>query len=279
MPFYHGDETIIHRLHRWKFLNATNRLAGLEYIDSGNTAVAYTFLPRDIGRRAYDMDSKTLWDITDVVAGVPTWVEANVNISGKEDVSNKVTNISGSSTDTQYPSAKLLYDQLALKALNLLTGFSASAGTVAATDTVLQAFNKIVGNLALKLTAGDYGTQECFPIAISDTATALATGTVALTFHFPYAFNLTKVKAGVNVASTSGIPTFDVKKNGTSVFSTKVTIDTNETHSSTAATAAVLTSTLLAVSSADAFTFSIDVAGTGTKQAVIYLCGYATGAA
>lgn len=37
------------------------------------------------------------------------------SISGKEASSNKVTSISAQSTDTQYPSAKLLYDQLALK--------------------------------------------------------------------------------------------------------------------------------------------------------------------
>ncbi|WP_296884919.1 hypothetical protein [uncultured Methanobrevibacter sp.] len=35
--------------------------------------------------------------------------------NGKEDKSNKVTSISSSSTDTQYPSAKLLYDRLGLK--------------------------------------------------------------------------------------------------------------------------------------------------------------------
>ena len=32
------------------------------------------------------------------------------NLSGKEDVANKVTSISSSSTDTQYPSAKCVYD-------------------------------------------------------------------------------------------------------------------------------------------------------------------------
>jgi hypothetical protein len=37
------------------------------------------------------------------------------DITGKEDTSNKVTSISSGSTDTQYPSAKLLYDQLATK--------------------------------------------------------------------------------------------------------------------------------------------------------------------
>ena len=39
--------------------------------------------------------------------------------SEKEDKSNKVTSISGASTDTQYPSAKLTYDQLATKEPNL----------------------------------------------------------------------------------------------------------------------------------------------------------------
>jgi hypothetical protein len=50
-----------------------------------------------------------------------------------EDVANKVTSISGSSTDTQYGSAKLLYDQLVLKA-NLsgaaFTGDVSSTGKI-----------------------------------------------------------------------------------------------------------------------------------------------------
>lgn len=43
------------------------------------------------------------------------------DVSGKEDKSNKVTSISGSSTDTQYPSAKLVYDQLATKQATIST--------------------------------------------------------------------------------------------------------------------------------------------------------------
>ena len=47
---------------------------------------------------------------------VGNWNTINSNISYvPENQANKVTSISGSSTDTQYPSAKLLYDQLALK--------------------------------------------------------------------------------------------------------------------------------------------------------------------
>lgn len=97
---------------------------------------------------------------------------ANTLIENGEVTTNKVTSISGASTNTQYPSAKLLYDQLALKfdadattddvaegVTNLffsgaraiaatLTSFTAGAGTVASSDTILQALQKIVGNLA-----------------------------------------------------------------------------------------------------------------------------------
>lgn len=34
------------------------------------------------------------------------------SVSGKEDTTNKVTSLSSSSTDTQYPSAKCVYDLL-----------------------------------------------------------------------------------------------------------------------------------------------------------------------
>jgi hypothetical protein len=74
MPLYHGDSKVIHRLHRWEFLNAANRVAKLQYVDIDHQAVAVTFSARDIGRRGYDRDTKTFWDITDVVAGTPTWV-------------------------------------------------------------------------------------------------------------------------------------------------------------------------------------------------------------
>lgn len=45
--------------------------------------------------------------------------EVNDFKNTKEDKSNKVTSIDSESTDTQYPSAKLVYDQLALKEPNL----------------------------------------------------------------------------------------------------------------------------------------------------------------
>ena len=41
-------------------------------------------------------------------ANLGTWLASK----GKEDTSNKVTSLSSSSTDTQYPSAKCVYDEI-----------------------------------------------------------------------------------------------------------------------------------------------------------------------
>lgn len=63
---------------------------------------------------AEDVPTKTS-DLTNDGDGTNAFLTAP-DIAGKEDSSNKVTNLSSSSTDTQYPSAKVTYDQLALKA-------------------------------------------------------------------------------------------------------------------------------------------------------------------
>lgn len=84
---------------------------------------------------------------------------------------------------------------------------------------------------------------------------------------------LTKIKANLTTASSSGAPAFDVKKNGTSVFSTALTIDANETTSETAATPAVLSTTSIAAD--DVLTFGISSSGTGAAGAKITLVGIA----
>ena len=55
-----------------------------------------------------------------------------------ETTSNKVTSISAQSTDTQYPSAKLLYDQLLLKQDVLTAGSNVQIvnNVISATDTI-----------------------------------------------------------------------------------------------------------------------------------------------
>ena len=102
-------------------------------------------------------------------------------------------------------------------------------------------------------------------VAASDETTALTTGTAKVTFRMPYAFTLTGVRASLTVAQTSGsIFTVDINESGTSVLSTKLTIDNTERTSTTAATAAVISDTALADDAE--VTVDIDQVGDGTAK-------------
>lgn len=88
---------------------------------------------------------------------------------------------------------------------------------------------------------------ESMVLAVSDETTALTTGTAKMTFRMPYAFELSDVRASLTGAgSTSGTTTVDINEGGTTILSTKLTIDNTEKTSTTAATAAVISDANLA---------------------------------
>lgn len=115
---------------------------------------------------------------------------------------------------------------------------------------------------------------ETHGIALSDEITAITTGTNKATFSLPYAFKVTAVYATLNTASSSGIPTVDINEAGTTILSTKLTIDANEKTSATAAAAAVISDTAIAANAE--IGFDIDVAGTGAKGLKVFIQGYRT---
>ena len=115
---------------------------------------------------------------------------------------------------------------------------------------------------------------ESLIVAVGDETTAITTGAAKVTFRMPYAFKLTAVRASLTTASSSGLPAFDVNRNGASIFSTTLTIDQSEKTSTTAATAAVLSTTDL--SDDDEITIDIDTAGTGAAGPKLYFIGYRT---
>jgi len=83
--------------------------------------------------------------------------------------------------------------------------------------------------------------NKAFMAAASDEVTALTTGTAKVTFRMPYALTLTGVRASLTTAQSSGtVVTINVKENGTTIFSTNLTIDNTETTSTTAATPVVI---------------------------------------
>ena len=117
-------------------------------------------------------------------------------------------------------------------------------------------------------------SPEVIAMAVSDETTALTTGTDKLTFRMPFAMTLEEVRASLTTAgSTSGTTTVDINENGTTILSTKLTIDQGETTSTTAATPAVISDSALADDSK--ITIDIDaVSGGGTEAGLkVYLIG------
>lgn len=87
-----------------------------------------------------------------------------------------------------------------------------------------------------------------FAVAGSDEDAALtaSTSTPVVTFHAQRDFTLTEAHIGVTTAPTGSVLTGDIHKGGTTIFSTKPTIDATEKSSHTAATAPVLSTTSFA---------------------------------
>ncbi len=113
---------------------------------------------------------------------------------------------------------------------------------------------------------------ESLIVAVGDEITPITVGTARVTFRMPYAMTLTAVKASLTSASSSGTPTIDINENGTSIFSTRLTIDATERTSQTAAVAAVISDPNLADDAE--MTIDIDVAGTNAAGLKVTLIGF-----
>ena len=121
--------------------------------------------------------------------------------------------------------------------------------------------------------AGNVATTAACVIqaAVSDETTAITTGTAKLTFRMPHAMTLSAVRASLTASSSSGTPTIDINESGTTILSTKLTIDVGETTSTTAATPAVISDASLADDAE--ITVDIDTAGTGAAGLKVTLIG------
>lgn len=105
-------------------------------------------------------------------------------------------------------------------------------------------------------------------IVISDETTAITTGIAKRTLRLP-ACTVLAVRASLTTVSSSGNPTFDINKGVTSILGTKLSIDSGEKTSTTAASAATITDSSIADDAE--ITVDIDTAGTGATGAKIYM--------
>lgn len=112
------------------------------------------------------------------------------------------------------------------------------------------------------------GMKDVWIVAISDETTALTASTAKVTFRAPRAATVTGVRLSVGTAPTGSTLIVDINEAGTSILSTKLSIDVSEKTSTTAASAAVISDSSIA----DDAEITIDVdqigstiAGAGAK--------------
>jgi len=214
------------------------------------------------------------------VIGIATHVIEN-NTVGYVTVAGLVHNLDTSSFsagDTMYISSTVAGDLVDTAPTG--DNYSVSVGTITRshpTDGALL----VHPDQILPLTAGTFAALASAPsyrqqAAASDEVTELAILVGAVTFRAETAFSLTSIRASLKTASTTGVVTVNVKKNGTTVFSTLLTIDQDEKTSVTAAVPAVLTTTPTAVADDDEITIDIDGAGVGAYGLKVLLLGNIT---
>jgi hypothetical protein len=132
-------------------------------------------------------------------------------------------------------------------------------------DTLTSGTNIKTINSTSILGSGNLATPFELVVAASDETTALTTGTAKITFRMPRAVTLTSVRASLTTAQASGsIFTIDINESGTSILSTKLTIDNTEKTSTTAATPPVISDVNLADDAE--MTIDIDQIGNGTAK-------------
>jgi hypothetical protein len=166
---------------------------------------------------------------------------------------------------TGLPTAGLLDD-----AVTLAKMAAGTAGNLITYDASGNPAAVATGTAGQRLTSNGTGAAPTFqsealriPIFFSDQTTDWTTGLkVTFTWRFG-ATTLSSTPIDCVTAPTGSAAQFDVKKNGTTIYSTKPTIDAGETTTDTAATPAVLSTTSLA--DGDIVTIWIDQVGSTIK--------------
>lgn len=151
-------------------------------------------------------------------------------------------------------------------------GTQGTAGTTGSQGaTGAQGSTGTQGSQGTQGTTGTTGSQgatgpnyKILIVACSDETTPLTAGTNKITFRMPFQMTLTSVRASLTTAQSSGnIFTVDINENGTSILSTKLTIDNTEKTSVTAATPPVISDTNLV----DDSEISVDIDQIGNSTA------------
>jgi hypothetical protein len=227
-------------------------------IPSISGLVPYTGATQDVDLGTHTLSAK------DLVINHPSGSGVAVSITkGGNGEALTVVKTSGSGNAASITGGVTLISELHLTT-DLEDAYIASAATWnAKQDALVSGTNIKTINGASILGSGNLATPFELVVAASDETTALTIGTNKITFRMPRAITLTAVRASLTTAQASGnIFTVDINEGGSSILSTKLTIDNTENTSATAATPPVISDASLADDAE--ITIDIDQVGNGT---------------
>jgi len=192
-------------------------------------------------------------------------------------------NVTGTTTITSFGSAakrlRILRFSGALTVTHNATSLICPAGIDLLTEAgdIMIVVSDASGNWRVLNHFRARGQEEAWTFSLSDESTAIASGTAKVTWRTPYPIKLTRIpRASLNTASSGGtLVTVDINEGGSTILSTKLTIDNSEKTSVTAAATAVLSDTVLADDAE--ITFDIDQHGSGAKGLKVTLYGVRIG--
>lgn len=130
-------------------------------------------------------------------------------------------------------------------------------------------YDNMFSAIASYLTTNNYAKFQWLSFNSVSLTAPLTTGTTKFSQVMPAACTVSAVVGAVVTASSSGVVTFDINKNGTSILGNKLVIDANETSTLTAATAPTIVTTTFAAG--DVLTIDYDAVGTGSAGSQIML--------
>ena len=170
-------------------------------------------------------------------------------VDNTSDADKPVSNAQQTAIDAKAPKASPTFTGKASFAPSSGTGAGLNVGVGSAPSVPVSGdfwaagdgFYGRIGTTTVQIGAKTTIASQDIQIAASDLTTNLVAATGVGYTRVLRAGTIKEIRASLSVASSSGSVTVDVKKNGTSMFSTQLTIDVSELTSVTAAVPAVLT--------------------------------------